>query len=377
MSNSILIRSHQPLRQDEVSGGAARLMKNLARALSETEWSVDVLSPASTSGEITESQSITYREFNYGEPKSSVATIVNTVRGTSTFREVVATADYDVILDNISHFPYYPAHFLCPEDTTNAVFMHTAFFGAAREYVGPLRGSVIDLIDRTLPYLNGPEIVCAGNGTARRIHTKTNYRATHILHPCIQIEDFEYNFTPDSDTVLYLGRLAERKNVACLLRAWEIVEKESQQDLSLVIAGSGPKKEELQNLVADLGLGTVDFAGYVEENEKQRLFADSLLYILPSKMEGYVTTGIEALASGTPVIGSDTFGINDYIQHGETGFLFPVDEYDQLAQEILKRINDPGQMQPVAEKGRELALEHSYEKFRYRADKLFTELSNI
>lgn len=375
MSNRILIRSHQPLRQDEVSGGAARLMKNLARALSETEWLVDVLSPASESGDFTESQSITYREFEYGEPKSSTATMLNTVRGISTFRGIVADADYDVILDDISHFPYYPAHFLCPEDTTNAVFMHTAFFGAAREYVGTLRGSVIDLIDRTLPYLNDPEIVCAGNGTAHRIHTKTNYTATHILHPCIQIEDFEYNFDPDSRTVLYLGRLGERKNVACLLRAWEIVERESSRDLSLVVAGSGPKKEELQNLAANLELTTVDFAGYVEESEKQRLFADSLLYVLPSKMEGYVTTGIEALASGTPVIGSDTFGINDYIQHGETGFLFPVDEHEELAQEILRRVETPEQMQPVAERGRKLASEHDYKNFRKRSNELFNEIS--
>lgn len=375
MTKQILIRSHMPLRQSDVSGGAARLMKNLAQALSETGWNVDVLSPMSLSENYSDQSNIKYCEFDYEKPESSVETIVNTVRGISTYRTAIEAVNYDVILDDVSHFPYYPAHFLCPKETTNALFMHTAFFGNARDYIGSFRGSVIDIIDRTLPYLNQPEIICAGNGTATRIHKKTGYKDTHILHPCVHIAGFQYNFAPESTTILYLGRLDVRKNISCLLQAWNIIEKMSNRDLSLIIAGSGPKEKELRTLATDLGLSNVDFLGYVEEREKQRLFAKSLLYILPSKMEGYVTTGIEALASGTPVVGSDTFGINDYIEHDKTGYLFPVSNYKQLAQQIIDLTDDPNQMRPVAERGRELALDHRYEEFKIRADDLFTRIS--
>ena len=376
MANQILIRSHTPLQRKEISGGAARLMKNLAQALSDTGWKVSILSPKS-SNDWSENQgsNIKYWEFNYGDPSSSAETIINTVRGISTYRDVVRSTKYDVILDDVSHFPYYPAHFLRPKQTTNAVFMHTAFFGAAKNYLGPLRGSVIDLIDRTLPYLSQPEIICAGPGTKKRIHTNTGYTSTHILNPCVRIDDFEYNFAPESNTILYLGRLGTRKNVSCLLRAWDLIETRCNRDISLVIAGSGPKKDELLTLAADLNLSNVDFVGYVKESEKQRLFKESLLYILPSMMEGYVTTGIEALASGTAVIGSDTFGINDYIEHGKTGYLFPVDDYKQLANQVLGLVDSPEQMRPIAERGRELACEHSFDKFRTQANELFTNIS--
>ncbi|NUC72765.1 glycosyltransferase family 4 protein [Haloterrigena sp. SYSU A558-1] len=374
MSNKILLRSHTSLREDDVSGGAARLMKNLARALSETGWDVHILSPASLTNEYDNQSDISYIEFDYGNPQSSLETIINTVRGVSTYRETIKDENYNIILDDISHFPYYPMHLSHPEETVNAVFMHTAFFGAAREYVGPLRGTVIEFIDRTLPYLNNPEIICAGSGTADRIHRKTGYSSTHILHPCIDMDKFEYNFMPESSTILYLGRLGERKNVSCLLRAWRIIENKTERDVSLVIAGSGPKMDELRRLSVDLGLTNIDFLGYVEESEKQRLFEESLLYVLPSKMEGYVTTGIEALATGTPVVGSDTFGINDYIQHGETGYLFPVNDHEELARQVLDLVSNPKQMRPIAERGRELALQHSYEEFKLQADNLFSEI---
>jgi glycosyltransferase involved in cell wall biosynthesis len=301
--------------------------------------------------------------------------MLNTVRGVRTYRDVISTEEFDIVLDDISHYPYYPAHFMSPEGTANAVFMHTAFFGAAREYVGPVKGTVIDLIDRTLPLLNRPEIICAGESTEQRIHTKLDYWQTHVLHPTVRADSFTYNFAPDSDIVLYLGRLDVRKNVACLVRAWSQVERESNRDLTLVVAGTGPHESMLKALVDELELESVQFRGYVSEEEKRRLFAEALVYVLPSKMEGYVTTGLEAMAAGTPVIGSDTYGINDYVTHDETGYLFPVDDHPRLAEQLLELTSSPELMRSVAERGREVAAEHSFDAFTQYANEVFSAVA--
>jgi glycosyltransferase involved in cell wall biosynthesis len=347
-------------------------MENIARALAESGWDVDVLSPASHEGKSAGISEVSYTEFKYDEPSSSPEIMLNTVRGVRTFRQLSETREFDVILDDVSHYPYYPAHFLCPEGATNSIFMHIAFFGAAREYLGPFRGTVIDLIDRTLPRLNNPEIVCAGESTQERIHNGTGYKRTRVLHPTVRPEAFEYQFDPDARTVLYLGRLDARKNVASLLRAWKRVEQRSNRDLSLLIAGKGPRERALHELAADLGLQNVRFLGYVDESEKRRLFSEALLYIIPSKMEGYVTTGLEALASGTPVVGADTFGINDYIAHGESGYLFPVNDDKRLAELLMELTDDPEHLRPVAEAGRELADEHVFDKFKENANEIFS-----
>ncbi|WP_318568844.1 glycosyltransferase family 4 protein [Salinigranum marinum] len=349
-------------------------MENIARALIDSNWTVEILSPTPCEDESAGIQGVRYNEFNYTNPSSSVETMLNTVRGVGTYRKLMSKRDFDIVLDDISHYPYYPAHFLCPEGITNAVFMHTAFFGAAREYVGPIRGSVIDIIDRTLPWLNHPAIICAGESTRNRIHDITDYRNTRILHPMVQADEFTYTFDPESQNVLYLGRLDARKNVECLLRAWQYVERSTNCNMSLLIAGTGPREQELIEFASQLHLNNVEFLGYVGEKEKRRLFSNSLLYVLPSKMEGYVTTGLEAMASGTPVVGSDTFGINDYVKHAETGYLFPVDNHRHLAEILLELISTPEQLEPIAKAGRDLAEEHSFESFKQNANSLFQSL---
>jgi glycosyltransferase involved in cell wall biosynthesis len=350
-------------------------MENIAAALAESGWTVDILSPViSDHHEPQQVPGVTHHDFPYSNATTSAERILNTVRGAGTFRRVTRDRKFDVVLDNIAHFPYYPAHFLCPDGAVNALFMHTAFFGAAKEYNGFFKGTVISAIDRTLPWLNRPEIICAGESTEARIREKTGYKNTRVLHPTVETDGFEFQFDPKSRMIVYLGRLGKRKNVGCLLRAWQRVERSSDCDLTLVVAGSGPQEAALRELAARLNLQSVKFLGYVSESEKRRLFSESLLCVLPSKMEGYVTTGLEALASGTPVVGSNTVGINDYIKHGETGYLFPIDDHDRLATLLLNLTDDPEQLRPVAEEGRKLAREHSFDRFRQRADALFSSL---
>lgn len=369
----ILIRSHAALRRQQVPGGAEHLIQNIARALDEEGWNVEILCPRPPDdGGITPG-SVTYHEFAYTDPNSGGEKLLNTVRGATNYRSVISDPGHDVILDNVAHMPYYPAHFLSSNTTTNAVFLHMAFFEEASHYLGPVKGHIINLIDRTIPYLNNPEIVCAGRGTESRVNSKLGYWNTQILNPCINIKEYDYTFEPDSKTVLYLGRLGVQKDVGTLLKAWRLVERETT-DLQLVVAGSGPQEAELKQLAGRLGLERVQFPGYVSDTEKRALFSDALLYVLPSKIEGYVTTGLEAMASGTPILGSDTVGINDYVSDNETGYLFPVGEHMELAERLLTLSSEPEQMQPVAERARELAATHSYADFRLKADRVFSAM---
>lgn len=372
----ILIRSHHSLNRAGISGGAQRLMQNIATALSESGWTVDILSPAAGEDEAFPTESLTFHEFQYGNPNTPVETVMNTVRGIRKYRSIINQSNYDVLLDDISHYPYYPAHFYRPNHIENVLFLHVALFEYAKEYNGRVKGTVVNMIDRTLPYLDTPEIVCAGPSTEHRVQSKLDYERTRVLNPCIDVEQFEYNFSPDSTTILYLGRLGPRKNVSCLLRAWKLLEDSGLDDkFTLVIAGSGSKEQQLRTLRDELRLKNVEFRGYVSDGEKIRLLSDSLFYVLPSKMEGYVTSGLEALASGTPVVGSDTFGINDYIVNEETGYLFHPNDHRHLANLLNELISEPTQTRSVVERGYELALDHSYSQFRSRADTLFRKIA--
>lgn len=374
MNHRFLIRSHRALHGEQIPGGAGRLMRHLASALHDSGWEVDILCPTSETNSPVSNAGISFKEFPYKTPQTPVEKIVHSVRGLQTFRQLVHEEKYDIVLDDISHIPFYPAHFFCPDETVNALFLHTAFFGRARTYSGPIKGTMIDLIDRTLPLLNEPEIVCAGPSTEMLIRRRLQYEKTSILNPCIELSEFDYNFNPKSKQILYLGRLSKRKNVSCLLDAWSQIERK-HSDYSLVIAGTGPEEQRLKEQRDKHRLSNVEFRGFVDEKEKIQLYEDSLAFVLPSLMEGYVTTGLEALAAGSPVIGSDTYGIHDYVSNGDNGYLFEKDDPESLAARLDYIFTVPEELRPLAERGRKVAEKHSYEVFQEKADTLFKQLA--
>jgi glycosyltransferase involved in cell wall biosynthesis len=353
-------------------------MVKLGEALRAAGWEVHFLSPASNEearkNEISERGDATFHEFNYSAPNSPFIKILNSVRGVQTYRSLVQQIDFDIVLDDVSHIPFYPAHFLAPDRTANALFIHTLYLDSASRYLGVPKGQIIHMIEKTLPHLNSPIIVCAGPSTESRVQSGLNHNQTAILNPCIELDEFEFSPSPESGTVLYLGRLTRRKNVSTLLDAWKSVESESDE-FELVVAGTGYKETELQNQAAQLGLTNVDFRGYVSEDEKHELLSNASLFVIPSLMEGYVTTGIEALASGTPVIGADTYGINDYIRDGENGRLVPPEDPKKLGSVLVETLRSPNSIQHMAESGRVTAEDHSFTKFTEQADALFTSMS--
>lgn len=374
MNRQFLIRSHRALHGDRIPGGAGRLMRHLASALQDSGWSVDILCPSPETDTPLSNSDVSFKEFPYKTPQTPTQKMMQSVRGLQTFRQLVHEESYDIILDDVSHIPFYPAHFCCPDETVNALFLHTAFFGRARRYSGPVKGTVIDFIDRTLPLLNEPEIVCAGPSTEALIRRRLQYKKTAVLNPCIELSHFTYNFDPMSKRVLYLGRLSKRKNVSCLLNAWSEVEQ-NHPDYTLTVAGTGPEEQRLKEQCAELQLSNIEFRGFVDESEKNHLYENSLAFVLPSLMEGYVTTGLEALASGTPIVGADTYGIHDYVSDGDNGYLFKRDDPVSLASVLDRVFTAPEELRPLAERGRKVAEKHSYDVFREEANTLFEQLA--
>jgi len=81
--------------------------------------------------------------------------------------------------------------------------------------------------------------------------------------------------------------------------------------------------------------------------------------LLPSFIEGLPTSCLEALASGTAVVASDTGGTSEIIQDGQTGFLCPRGDLDAFADRVVLLLRDPELARRMGRNGRAL-VEHLY-----------------
>lgn len=119
-------------------------------------------------------------------------------------------------------------------------------------------------------------------------------------------------------TVLFISRLVREKGVHLIP---EIVTKLEKRitDFKVVIAGSGPMKPFVEELVKTNE--KITYLGEVDGEQKSRIFASSHVLMAPTSSETFMITGIEAMASYTPVIIFDIPGPIDYVRSGYNGFV--------------------------------------------------------
>jgi glycosyltransferase involved in cell wall biosynthesis len=145
--------------------------------------------------------------------------------------------------------------------------------------------------------------------------------------------------------VLYLGRLEAIKGLDYLVRAFAAL---TRGDVTLVIAGDGALRKELEVLADQLGIHSrIRFVGYVPADEARAYYALADLLVLPSVVmpTGKETWGLvvnEAMNQGVPVIATDAVGAaaGGLVQSGVNGFIVPERDSEALAQAIDRILSD-------------------------------------
>ncbi|MEF8824920.1 MAG: glycosyltransferase family 4 protein [Halapricum sp.] len=171
----------------------------------------------------------------------------------------------------------------------------------------------------------------------------------------VDLDRFDVDEPQVDGRIVFLGRLAPKKRVSDLVRAFDLIATD-YPDAELVVVGEGPLEEELRELAADLGVtDRVTFTGRVEEVAIPRYYASAELFVLPSVWEGHPLTLLEAWAASRPVVASDVEGIAEFVDHGETGYLVESRNPDALADAIRYVFDHPEEAREWGENARELA----------------------
>lgn len=131
----------------------------------------------------------------------------------------------------------------------------------------------------------------------------------------------------------YVGGLSHLKGCDVLLRALPKIQERLPQ-AKVTIAGDGPLRDQLENLVEELEISSsVTFLGYVDSPAE--VYSDMDVMVIPSRAEEGPISLYEAWAMQIPVVASNAPVLDERIQHGETGVHFQSENSADLAEKIV------------------------------------------
>jgi glycosyltransferase involved in cell wall biosynthesis len=161
--------------------------------------------------------------------------------------------------------------------------------------------------------------------------------------------------------VAWHGRVEiERKGLDILLDAWQqICGERSEQDLRLILVGTGSDAEQLRQRIDEMQLnGVIWINEFVSDRTViQRYLSAADVYTLPSRQEGFPLAPIEAMACSLAVVAADAPGVSDILEEGEVsgGLIVPRGDTRALALALGRVLDDRTWSQQLGQYGRRRA----------------------
>ena len=216
-------------------------------------------------------------------------------------------------------------------------------------------------------------------------YTKADYKKIFVTYNAIDnrrfkiidsnnfLESIRKKYGLPEKFILFVGNLKPHKNIKNLLLALKHI-----NNLNLVIVG---KKEgfitgdnEITYLIQNSSFlqNRVYFTGYVADEEIPVIYNLASLFVFPSLYEGFGFPPLEAMATGTPVVASNAASIPEVC--GDAALYFNPLNIENIAENILKVIQDNELKNTLIHKGFDQVAEYSWEK---SANKLINVINKM
>jgi len=164
--------------------------------------------------------------------------------------------------------------------------------------------------------------------------------------------------------LLHVSNFRPVKRIMDVVRIFERVQREVPS--VLLMLGDGPERAAAQALARRLGvLERVRFLGTRESVAEIAGLSD--VFLLPSELESFGLSALEAMACCVPVVGSDQGGLPELVDHGRTGYLLPVGDVEGMALRSIELLKNDELRRSMGQAGRARAEEF------FNAERLVTQ----
>ena len=214
-----------------------------------------------------------------------------------------------------------------------------------------------------LPFIRLADLIVVPSGYLVDVFAKFGLRA-RAIHNVVELEVFRYRERKPIRPVFLTSRLHEPLyNVPCVLRAFAIVQR-NYPEASLVVAGDGWMRPQLEQLANDLGLRNTRFVGRVPWGDMPDLYDASDVYLTATNIDNMPGSVIECLSCGLPVVTTDAGGVPYIVTHEETALIVPCDDHEAMAAQAMRLLGDDDLAVRLARNGRTACVKFAWPAVR-------------
>ena len=199
----------------------------------------------------------------------------------------------------------------------------------------------------------------------KNIFSKTSKQDNVTLGSPIDTEEFKAvaKFSRTTTTIGFIGRLADpRKNISLLLQSLKQID-ELNLPIKLILCGEELNINDIKYIKDNNLSELVDYHGFVSRDKLISIYNDIDIFVIPSFQEGLAIVGLEAMATGSPIITTRCGGPEEYVKPGLNGYIinFSANELTKKVSEIIsddeKKVSMSYNSRKIVEKN------YSYESF--------------
>ncbi len=208
-----------------------------------------------------------------------------------------------------------------------------------------------------------------------------------VIHPGITVKRYletdqsscrseirkRHALLPDDVIALFVGMNFDLKGLDRIMQSISrfTVRGDRHPALRLLVVGNGDFRK-YQKLAGDLGIEKrVVFAG--ERRAVEKYFLASDFFVLMSYMDSFGIVVLEAMASGLPVVISDTVGAQDVVEPGKTGYIIKAANYDRTMETALESMMRPDLRHEMGKSARRVAVQYDWDRIAEKVADLYRQ----
>lgn len=210
---------------------------------------------------------------------------------------------------------------------------------------GRFRKIIFDILFRTLALSRNIAFVVGSSDEIVGVRNKFKKYPVHVLGLGIEEIPEEYlrrNGLQESIRLLSFSRITEKKRIDLSIEAVRVL-REGGVDARLTIAGVGSNRlvRELSKLVKHYNLDSVvNFTGFVDGKDKDNVYMNSDIFLLPSENENFAVAVAESIARQVPVVVSNRVAMHQFVERHRTGVVIEKLEVNSLVKAINEVISN-------------------------------------